>query len=245
MTTESSPPRILIIDDDPNLVDLLTFNLLMHGYQAFSAPDGTAGLHQIYDVRPDLVVLDISMPGLDGWEVCRRIRDMSDVPIIMLTGRGELGSRLRGLNLGADDYVAKPFDLEEFILRIEAVLRRSRRSAPAAKFVYYEDANLCVDEANQSITRSGQPICLTATEERLLLTLIKQIDEFVPYEELIATVWTEDDLHTRGHLKVLVSSLRHKIGDGNPAPNHILNRRSVGYCFQSRTSPNLDSTEPE
>lgn len=234
-----NPMRILIIDDDPVLVDLVNMALQSEGYKTSTAYDGTAGLRRLYEVQPDLVLLDIMMPGYDGWEVCRRIREMADVPVIMLTAKRELGHRLRGLNLGADDYVSKPFDMEELILRIKAVLRRAALTqAPTP--VYYDDGILQVDQRHNLVTKRGQPVRLTSKEMALLVALLRRADEIVLYDELIAALWSDGAACPKNQLKVHVSALRHKIEDDPRAPQYVINRRGVGYGFQSRAHHHND-----
>lgn len=228
------PTRILIVDDDPVLVDLVSISLQAQGYQTHTAYDGTAGLHCLHQVQPDLVLLDIMMPGHNGWEVCRRVREMTDVPIIMLTAKGEIGHRLRGLDLGADDYVSKPFDMEELIWRVRTVLRRAasvQNPAPA----HYDDGVLMVDQARNLVLKRGQSVRLGEKEMALLTTLLKRQGEFVSPDELIDAVWADGTSPSENSLKVLVSGLRRKIEDNTRAPRYIVNRRGIGYSFQDHT----------
>jgi len=228
----SNAKRILIVDDDPVLVDLVSMALQDQGYRTAAAYDGTAGLRRLVEVQPDLILLDVMMPGHNGWEVCRRIREMTDVPVIMLTAKRELSHRLRGLNLGADDYVPKPFDMEELILRVQAVLRRTQLAQTSVP-VHYEDSFLVIDQARGLVVRCGEPVRITDKEMDLLALLVKRADEIVPREELLTTLWPDGNARADNHLKVLVSALRRRIEANPRAPRYIINRRGVGYGFQS------------
>ncbi len=225
--------RILIIDDDPVLVNLVSIALQAEGYETRAAYDGPTGLQCIYDMRPNLVLLDIMLPGWDGWEVCRRVRETMDVPIIMLTARRELAHRLQGLSLGADDYVTKPFDIEELVLRVKAVLRRAAPTQLPAP-VYYDDGILQIDQARGQVNKNGRPIQLTRKEWTLLAMLVRHADEIVPYEALMAALFPEDVATPKSQLKVYVNALRRKIEGVPPSPQYVVNRRGVGYGFRSR-----------
>jgi len=229
-------PRILIIDDDPVLVDLVTLALQIEGYETQAAYDGLSGLRYIYELQPDLIVLDIMLPGEDGWEICRRVRETMDVPIIMLTARRELVHRLRGLNLGADDYVVKPFDMEELILRIKAVLRRTGLAQPSPP-IYYDDGILQIDQARGQVTKRGRPLQLTRKEWLLLTTLVRHINEIVPYETLLDILFPTGVVAPKNQLKVHVSTLRRKIEDDPSTPQYVVNRWGVGYGFKGNYQP--------
>ena len=166
--------KLLIIEDDVNLVEALQLYLTTAGYDVVAASNGREGLQQLYLQQPDLVILDIMMPGLDGWEVCNRVREVSDVPIVMLTARGQEAERVRGLQMGADDYVVKPFSLRELEARIESVLRRARMSPVVQDRVVYADEELVIDSERWEVTRRGKPVELTATERRLLFLVDAQ-----------------------------------------------------------------------
>jgi DNA-binding response OmpR family regulator len=155
--------KILVIDDDPSLVALLYHSLTEQGYEVYKAHDGQEGLRQIYSHQPDLIILDIIMPKLDGWQVCRRTREMSDVPIIMLSTRGKEEDIVRGLDHGADDYLSKPFSVTELLARVRAVLRRAALPPPTEEPVAYSDEYLTVNVAERRVIVRGEPVKLTPT----------------------------------------------------------------------------------
>ncbi len=166
--TAAAPTRVLLIDDDPKLVALLARGLAFEGFDVVTAEDGEAGLSTVRDRQPDLVLLDIAMPGLDGFEVCRRLRAAHDVPVIMLTARDDVADTVIGLNLGADDYVVKPFAFEELLARITAVLRRRGRDPSPLSY-----GDLQLDPTTREVHRGEREIALTPKEFDLLLTLLR------------------------------------------------------------------------
>src|SRR5574341_2630092 len=159
---------ILVIDDDVTLIGLIEEYLNKAGYHTLTAASGVAGLQAFHEHRPDLVVLDVMMPKMDGWTVCQRLREISDVPIIMLTAKGEEQDRLRGFRLGVDDYVVKPFSSAELVARVGAILARSRRALPETHTAPIVRGDIIIDLSEQRVTRGGQPVRLTPTEFRLL-----------------------------------------------------------------------------
>src|SRR5512143_2987134 len=185
MTTSNQ--TILLIDDDATLRDLLAEHLQTAGYKVLSAPDGSIGLKTFAEARPDLIVLDVMMPGMSGWEVCEQVRSKSVTPIILLTAKSEEIDKLRGFRLGVDDYVSKPFSFAELVARVGAVLARAGHSAPPSHSLTSGD--LTIDFDQRRVTAAGQPVELTPTEYHLLETLARHAHRTVPTETLLANVW--------------------------------------------------------
>jgi len=221
---------ILLIDDDQTLLELLSGHLQTAGYQPLAAGDGPNGLHLAVRVQPDLVVLDVMMPGMDGWEVCRRLREESSVPIIMLTAKDEEIDKLRGFRLGVDDYVTKPFSFAELTARVGAVLARATRSPESARQMASDD--LTIDFDQRHVTVAGRPADLTPTEYHLLETLARHAQRTVPSEQLLAEVWGPEYAGEIDHVKHYIWSLRKKIEADPGDPKHILTERGFGYRFE-------------
>jgi two-component system KDP operon response regulator KdpE len=231
-------PRILVVDDDSRLLAALTVFLDKNGYKVSTAADGVEGLKRFFQLRPDLVVLDIMMPAMDGWEMCARIRELSDTPVIMLTARGQEYDKVKGLKMGADDYLVKPFSLRELEARIEAVLRRGRPAAlSVSKAVAYRDGTLTVDSDRWLVLRNEVPVALTATERRLLFFLVENANHIVPNDRILEAVWGpafRDDLD---YVKLYIWRLRQKIEADPEQPEYLTTERGVGYRFVGKTSP--------
>ncbi|NLT43455.1 MAG: response regulator transcription factor [Anaerolineae bacterium] len=237
MSSESDRKLILLIDDDRDLVAMLRTALEREGYRIAASHDGRDGLKQFYALKPDLVVLDIVLPVMDGWLVCERIREMSNTPLLILTGRTKNEEVTRGLYLGADDYMVKPFGVTEFMARVRAVVRRSMEAPKhAPQSLLTIDAHLSVDLAKRRVIVDGRPgESLSPTEQRLLAVLAAHAGEVVTTEDLLRRVWGDESRRSAGHLKTYVHYLRHKI-EPNPAePRFILTERGVGYRFSART----------
>ncbi|NLD44378.1 MAG: response regulator transcription factor [Chloroflexi bacterium] len=222
--------RLLIIDDDTTLVAALEMYLSREGYQVHLAGNGSEGLKSFYALRPDLVILDVMMPQMDGWETCRRIRELSTVPIIMLTAKGLETDRVMGLKLGADDYVPKPFSLKELVARIEAILRRTRRSESTSKpGVLYVSDDLVIDSERWEVLRHGEPVDLTSTELRLLFYLAEHAGHVLSHRQLLEQVWGPEYVDNVDYTKLYVWRLRQKIEDDPSSPRYILTERGIGY----------------
>ncbi len=221
---------ILLIDDDEVLLELLAEHIRTAGFVVLTASRGEAGARLALEKQADLVVLDVMMPGMDGWEVCRRLREVSNVPIIMLTAKGEELDRLRGFHLGVDDYVAKPFSFAELVARVRAVLARSRGSASAALQV--SSGELTIDLERRKVTVGGNPIELSPTEYRLLETLARRAHQTIPTEKLVLQVWGETYTGEVEHVKRYIWALRQKIERDPGDPKHILTERGFGYRFE-------------
>lgn len=222
--------QILLIDDDKTLLELLTGHVRSAGYCVLTASNGKDGLKTASEEQPDLVVLDVMMPGMDGWEVCQRLQDTSCAPIIMLTAKGDEIDKLRGFHLGVDDYVTKPFSFAELVARIGAVLARSGRTAqPGPQMV---SGTLEIDFTQRRVTLSGQTVDLSPTEYRLLVALAHRSGRTVPTEQLLEEVWGAEYAGEYDYVKHYIWSLRKKL-EGNPGdPQHILTERGFGYLFK-------------
>ncbi len=224
------PKKILLIDDDPTLCELVSEHLSAAGYRALIASDGANGLRLASQAAPDLVVLDIMMPGMDGWEVCERLRAQSPVPIILLTAKGEEIDKLHGFRLGVDDYVTKPFSFAELVARVGAVL--SRLSRVAVSNQHFKSGDLSIDFDQHRITVAGQPVELTRTEYRLLEMLARHANRTVSSEWLVEQVWGSEYAGEVDQVKHFVWSLRKKIEADPGDPKHLLTERGYGYRLE-------------
>lgn len=220
--------RILVVDDDDDIRGLVVQLFVRAGYAVSEAESGRAGLRVMYQAAPDLVVLDVGMPDLDGWQTLERIRDLSDVPVIMLTARtGEL-EKVRGLKAGADDYVTKPFGRQELLARAEALLRRAEGRRPAETSVY-ADALVEVDYPQRSVTVSGRPVSLTPLEYRLLTTFVRLPNQVLSHEQLLELVWGSSAGTSRDQVKLYVGYLRRKLGAAAASVETV---RGFGYRYR-------------
>lgn len=223
--------RILVVDDEPRMIRFIRMNLELEGYSVFEAEDGVKALQQVRDVLPDVVILDVMMPELDGFETLRALREFSSVPVIMLTARGEEDDRVRGLELGADDYVTKPFSPRELVSRVKAVLRRTESPAPAEKGPLKIDDRLQIDFDRREVFVEGKLIKLRPTEFRLLYHLVSNAGWVVPHDQLLAKVWGYEYRDETHYLRLYINYLRQKL-EADPAhPKYILTERGVGYRF--------------
>lgn len=227
----SKKGRLLLIDDDANLVAALELYFGARGYEITVAADGREGLRRMYASRPDLIVLDIMMPNLDGWEVCDRIREVSNVPIIILTARGQEAERVRGLQMGADDYVAKPFSLRELEARIESVLRRTQAPPAPPERVSYADDELVIDSERWEVTLRGEPVELTATERKLLFFLAENPGRVLPTSRILERICGHEYVDEVDYVKLYVWRLRQKIEPDPKHPRYIHTERGIGYRF--------------
>ncbi|MGC8838245.1 MAG: response regulator transcription factor [Anaerolineae bacterium] len=228
-------PRILIVDDDPDLVRLLTLWLEHSGYRTETAPNGLEALGHLTRSTFDLVVLDVEMPHLDGFEACRRIRQQSSVPILMLTVLGAPEQRMDGLSLGADDYLPKPFSVQEFMLRVQALLRRARGAPLVEERGYFSDGYLLVDVAQHRVLRAGVPVHLTQTEFAILALLVRHRGQVLSTERILREVWGEEvSLTGARSVRVYIRYLRQKIEPEPSRPRYIHTERHLGYTFNPR-----------
>jgi two-component system, OmpR family, KDP operon response regulator KdpE len=226
-------PTVLVVDDEPRYVRWITVNLQGVGYRVLEAADGRGALEVTAREQPDLLLLDIGLPGLDGLEVCRRVRDFSTVPIIMLTARAAESDKVAGLDAGADDYLAKPFGPPELLARVRAALRRARYAdAPSGEPVLQRQG-LAIDFARCEVRRDDQLVAVTPTEYRLLVHLARNAGRVVLPDELLAAVWGPEYRDETQHVRLYVSRLRRKIEPDPEHPRHILTRAGIGYLFAS------------
>ncbi len=224
--------KILVVDDDPNILDAVTvgFQLQWQDSEVIPAADGDAGLRAFYEHDPDIVVLDVAMPGKTGFEVLQEIRRVSDIPVIMLTARGEEMDQVRGLELGADDYVVKPFSHLALLARIKAVLRRAELPPPVRALPDFVAGDLEINFQNHQVTLKGEPVRLTPVEYKLLYHLVRNVGRLMPHQVLLDRVWGDSYGATTDYLKVFVSRLRAKIEPAE-GPHFIETERGLGYRF--------------
>jgi two-component system, OmpR family, KDP operon response regulator KdpE len=219
---------VLVVDDERRYRDLLEMDLSRRGYRVLLAADGLGALNLVEQGSPDLVVLDLRLPDMDGYEVCRRIRELSSVPVIMLTARAEESDKVRGLRSGADDYVTKPFSAEELLARIEAVLRRIDSAHPAETGTF-DSGGLHIDFVDHRVTVDGQDVELTASEYRLLAQLAGNAGRVLVHDELLRRVWGPGYDGASEMLHTAIRRLRRKIEVDPASPAHILTKRGIGY----------------
>lgn len=220
--------RILVIEDDPPILELVTFHLEKEGYEVFQASDGRSGLERFESVRPDLVLVDVMLPEIDGFDLCRRIRKVSDIPIIILTAKGQEADRIQGFDLGADDYVTKPFSPRELVARVRAVLRRARVDDEAQLVA----GELILDKKRRQLFVSGREVELTPKEFDLLALLMSHRGEAIDRETLLEQVWGYGFAGGTRTLDVHVRRLRQKIGDDPYQPKFIETVHGLGYRFK-------------
>ena len=227
--------KILVVDDERTFLRLVDQVLTQQGYEVFTAGNGQEALPILYAQKPDLVLLDVAMPGMDGWQTCQRIREISDVPIIMLTGKQKAEEDIvTGLEYGADEYLFKPVGNKELVARVRAVLRRDRLppSAETTKEVTYTDDFLTVDVAERKVTVKGERVKLTPMEFRLFVLLLENNGRVLTHKQLLEKVWgweyTDDLDYVRGY----IWHLRKKIEPDFSQPRYIINEPGVGYYFQ-------------
>lgn len=222
--------RILVVDDDVDIRSLLRELLERAGYEVAEAGDGRAGLRELYGRTPDVVILDVAMPVLDGWQTLERIRDLSDVPVLMLTAREQELERVRGLRSGADDYVVKPFGRQELLARVEVLLRRSRGAPTNAEG--YADALLEVDFAQRSVRVDGNDVSLTPLEFRLLSAFVRHPNHVLTPDQLLELVWGSSYNTSRDQVKLYVGYLRRKLGfSADAGPLETV--RGFGYRYRT------------
>ncbi len=228
--------KILVVDDEQLYRHLIKVNLESEGYEVSAAKDGEEALEIVSARVPDLIILDVAMPRLDGFTTCERIRQFSDVPIIMLTARGEEQDRVRGLNVGADDYVLKPFSATELIARVRAVLRRAKQSEPGLHNRFFSHKNLRIDFARAEVWKDDHQIYLSATEYRLLIQFAQHTGRILTAEELLSAVWGESYREDKEILWVSIARLRQKLEDDPHSPLHIVTRSGLGYFMPTSDS---------
>ena len=228
---------ILVIEDEQKINDILTFSLGKEGYKTLSALDGLKGLEMALTENPDLILLDVMLPGLDGWEVCKKVREQSQVPIIMLTAREDEVDKVLGLELGADDYITKPYSMRELAARVKANLRRSAANVTAAQDKAPENqdtilsGDLSINVDRYEVSKNGEVIDITLREFELLKFLAQQPGKIFSREKLLENVWGYEYYGDVRTVDVTVRRLREKIEDDPSMPKYIITKRGVGYYF--------------
>lgn len=225
--------KILVIDDEETTVQLIAILLERRGYEVIKALRAEDGLRKAYRNQPDLVLLDIMMPDMDGWEVCKRLRDMSDVPIVFLTARGEVRDVVRGLEMGADDYIVKPYDNEELVARVRAHLRRSPRPSMSEELVF-NGGDFRINFMNREVRVRSEIKHLTPKEFNLLGVLVRNAGRVVTRAELVTEAWGDEYADAIDSLKLYIHYLRQKLETNPDRPEYIMTLRGVGYRFVDR-----------
>jgi two-component system KDP operon response regulator KdpE len=243
MSINKVPNKILVVDDEPRMVQLIAMNLNLEGFNVLSAQDGFQALEKVTREIPDLVLLDIMMPDMDGFETLRRIREISNVPVIFLSVKSEEHERVHGLDLGADDYITKPFSPRELVSRIKAVLRRVEPENVIKKNEIKVDNDLIIDFDQRRVVVRGKEIRLRATEYRLLYQLVTNAGKLMSHETLLARVWGPEYQDEDQYVRLYITYLRQKIEKDPKNPHYILSERGLGYRFLDfiQSSKNLPS----
>jgi DNA-binding response OmpR family regulator len=225
--------KILIVDDEPDVVKVvrMSFQVQEPAWEAIAAHDGEEALAAFEKEQPDLVLLDIMMPEMSGFDVLKELRRFSDVPVIMLTAKASEIDKVMGLNLGADDYITKPFGHLELLARVRAVLRRAQ-GMPLTHELPFSSGDIRVDFERREVSVDGEVVRLTATESRLLYYLVRNADRVLTHEMLLANVWGREYTDEIDYLKVYISRLRNKLEKDPHNPEHILTEYGVGYWFR-------------
>jgi len=223
--------KVLVIDDDIGLLTMLRLGLELEGFDVVTATGGKEGLRCAYQVHPDVVVLDVMMSEMDGWTTCQRLRQVSDVPVIMLSGRTAKEDIVKGLSMGADDYLTKPCSLDELKARINSRLRRTVRNVPAGGKAIFDDGYLHVDLHQEIVLKNGEVVELSPIEYRLLAHLVQERGNIVPRKDLLINVWGPAYAHELRYLSVYIRYLRRKIEDDPNNPKYIQTRWKLGYYF--------------
>lgn len=228
--------KILVIDDNSAVVEIISISLEGEGAIVYTAENGEEGLHKLEQHDPDLVVLDIAMPVMDGWETCRRIREKTDVPVIMVTAMTNEKDVVAGLDLGAIDYVTKPFSTRVLRARIKAALRQSETTVVPVPKPEYEDPYLSINLARRHVTVAGTAVRLSKTEFALLKYMLLHGDQPLPYQELVDNIWGKNYPDGIKNLYVYISQLRQKIEKNSSEPEYILTEYGVGYRFKKKNT---------
>jgi DNA-binding response OmpR family regulator len=229
---EMKDQKILIIDDDVDLLQLVGLLFKKAGAQVFTAQDGLEGMSKLFIHKPNLIILDVMMHGSDGFEVCERIRQVSDAPLIMLTALNHEQQMLRGLEAGADDFLTKPFNPDILIARARAVLRRSENISAQGPEFQYNDGYLSIDVERREVSVRGKRVKLTPVEFRLLVFLARNAGKVLTFEQIILNVWGAEYKGSTDYVHVYVSHLRRKLEENTRAPRYILTLHGVGYIFE-------------
>lgn len=229
--SEQPKKQVLVVDDEPRMVRFVKMNLDLEGYITLEANDGFQALEKVREYNPDLVLLDVEMPGMDGFETLKRLREISEAAVIMLTVRSDEEDRVKGLDLGADDYVTKPFSPRELSSRIRAVLRRFEQPGRPENQIVQIDERLQVDLQRRDVIVEGQRMSLRPTEYRLLYQLIQNAGWVMPHESLLTKVWGHEYINDNHLLRLYINYLRKKIEVDPADPQYIFTERGLGYRF--------------
>jgi len=225
-------PRILVVDDEPQLTRVLRTGLKSHGYDVRTAADGLSGLETFNDWHPDLVITDLAMPNMNGLELCRKVRAVSPAPIIVLSAKGEEKTKVEALDIGADDFVTKPFGIDELLARIRAALRRAMTPVVnGAEPTVLQEGDFRVDLESRSVTVAGREIRLTPKEFDLLTYLMRHAGKVLTHHTLLAALWGGNYVEQNEYLRVFVGNLRKKIEPDATSPRYILTEPWIGYRF--------------
>jgi DNA-binding response OmpR family regulator len=231
MSDEFDRRRILVVDDEERMVRFIRLNLEHDGFQVSEAFNGKEAIQKIRDVTPDLILLDVMMPDLDGFEVLETVREVSNVPVIMLTAKGEEDDRVRGLELGADDYITKPFSPRELVSRVKAVLRRTESASGSMHGLIEVDDRLKIDFDRREIWLEGKLVKLRPTEYRMLYHLVQNAGWVVTHDQLLTKVWGYEYRDEPHYVRLYINYLRQKLEADPSNPKYILTERGVGYRF--------------
>jgi DNA-binding response OmpR family regulator len=231
MPEEFNRRRILVVDDEERMVRFIRLNLEHDGFLVSEAFTGKQAIQRLRDVSPDLILLDVMMPDLDGFEVLQMTREISNVPVIMLTAKGEEDDRIRGLELGADDYITKPFNPRELVSRVKAVLRRTEGASGSMHGLIEVDEHLKMDFDRREVWKDGKIVKLRPTEYRLLYHLVQNAGWVVSHDQLLAKVWGYEYRDEPHYVRLYINYLREKLEDDPSNPRYILTERGVGYRF--------------
>ena len=223
--------NILVIDDDPGIAALLTMILKPQGFTVYNAHNGKDGLKLAYDIHPDLIILDIMLPEISGWDVCARLRELSDVPILMLTARSAESDMLHGFVVGADDYVKKPFSQVELEVRIRALLKRSQKQQGVSGIIQYSDKLLSINLETQVVMLDGKVLELSATEFNLLACLVRNMGKTMTHSQLLHEVWGYDSGNLSSKLTLYICYLRKKLKGSDQQYDYIHTQWGRGYSF--------------
>jgi DNA-binding response OmpR family regulator len=226
--------KILIVEDETKIASLVRLWLEQAGYTCLTATGGLEALQTFYYARPSLVILDIALPQMDGWKVCERIREMSDVPIMMLTAKTDEADKVRGLGMGADDYVTKPFSFPELVARVQALLRRASRPTSGelnGKVQVYQQADLWLDATNHQATLRGKELKLTRTEFKLLAFMMQHAGQLLSHNQILEAVWGPTYRDELDSLRMYIRNLRRKLEDDHSERRYIETEHGIGYRF--------------
>jgi two-component system KDP operon response regulator KdpE len=233
--------RILVVDDDPSMCELIKTIFANEGGDVYTAASGQEGLRRLYDCQPQLIILDVMMPGMDGWQLCNTIRGLSDVPILFLSALSTEDDIVHGLDLGAVDYVSKPFTPKVLLARARAALRQAERSLAQDKPTFYDDGHLSINVEQRQVQVAGKQVNLTPTEYRLLVHMFQRAGQTLTHEQILTAVWGPEYLDSPNYVYVYVRHLRRKLECDPNKPMYLVTERGVGYRFKGQAT---SSQEP-